>query len=131
MKFVCFGYLDVENWSKLSDSEQKAMFDQCLAYDDQLKKNGNWAGGEGLKGPDSTATLRYKDGRVSVVDGPFAETKEVLGGLLILEARDRSHAISLISNHPGVKMGPWEVRPVEDLTAFIQESEDRRRGAAK
>ena len=60
----------------------------------------------GLKGPDSAATLRYQNGKMSVTDGPYAETKELLGGLLILEARDLDDAIQLISKHPGSKMGP-------------------------
>jgi hypothetical protein len=102
MKYICFGYLDVENWEKKSESEQKAMIDQCFAYDEVLKKNGHWAGGEGLQGPESATTLQYRNGKVAVTDGPYAETKELLGGLLMIEARDLNHAIQLISNHPGV-----------------------------
>lgn len=130
MKYICLGYLDVAQWTTLSISEQNAMIDTCLAYDEKLKKSGHWAGGEGLQGPDTAATLRYQNDKVVVTDGPFAETKELLGGFLIIEARDRQHAIQIMSNHPGVKMGPWEIRPVEDLTEMIRESK-RRRTAAK
>ena len=126
MKYICFGYLDVENWLKKSEKERNAMIDECFAYDDVLKKNGNWVGGEGLQGPDSATTLRYQNGKVSVTDGPYTETKELLGGLLIIEAKDRNVAIQLISKHPGMKMGPWEIRPVEDMTGMIRESERRR-----
>ncbi len=126
MKYICFGYLDADKWSKIPPSEQLAMIDRCLAYDDTLKKNGNWVSGEGLQGPSSTVTLRSEGGKVTVTDGPYAETKEILGGLLILEARDLNHAIQLISNHPGVNMGRWEIRPAEDLTPMIRESEKRR-----
>ena len=126
MKYICFGYLDVDNWMKKSPSEQNAMIDECVAYDEVLKKNGNWVSGEGLQGPDTAATLRYQNGKVSHTDGPYAETKELLGGLLILEARDINDAIQLISNHPGIKMGPWEIRPAEDMSAMIAESERRR-----
>ena len=126
MKYICFGYLDVENWGKKSETEQKAMVDECFAYDEVLRKNGHWVLGEGLQGPDSATTLRYQNGKVSVTDGPYAETKELLGGLLILEARDLNHVIQLISKHPGVKMGRWEIRPVEDLTQMVRESEKRR-----
>lgn len=128
MKYICLGYLDVAQWATLSADQQNAMIDDCIAYDDGLKKNGYWVGGEGLQGPDTATTLRYQNGKVSVTDGPFVETKEMLGGLLIIEARDHNHAIQLMSNHPGVKMGPWEIRPVEDLTEMIRDSE-RRRGA--
>lgn len=126
MKYLCLGYLDVNHWATFSADQQSAMIDDCLAYDEVLKKNGYWAGGEGLQGPATAATLRYRNGTVSVTDGPFVETKEILGGLLIIEARDRNHAIQLMSDHPGVKMGPWEIRPVEDLTGMIRESERRR-----
>jgi hypothetical protein len=128
MKYICLGYLDVAQWATLSADQQNAMIDDCIAYDEGLKKNGHWVGGEGLQSPDTATTLRYQNGKVSVTDGPFVETKEILGGLLIIEARDRNHAIQLMSNHPGVKMGPWEIRPAEDLTGMIRDSE-RRRGA--
>ena len=61
-----------------------------------------------------------------VTDGPYAETKEQLGGILILEARDLNHAIELMSKHPGVKVGPFEIRAAEDLSEMIRESERRR-----
>ncbi|MDE3048668.1 MAG: YciI family protein [Nitrospirota bacterium] len=126
MKYICLGYLDVTQWATLSDDQQGAMIDECFAYDEVLKKNGHWVDGEGLQGPDTATTLRYRNGKVSITDGPYVETKEMLGGLLIIEARDRIHAIQLMSNHPGVKMGPWEIRPVEDLTEMIRASERRR-----
>ena len=127
MKYICFGYLDVQNWEKKSQGEQEAMIDACLSYDDELKKSGHWVSGEGLQG---ATTLSYQSGKVSVTDGPYVETKELLGGLLIVEARDLNHAIQLISKHPGLKMGRWEIRPAEDLTPMIKESE-RRRAATK
>ena len=130
MKFVCFGYLDTLKWGTLSADQQTALIDACFAYDDGLKKNGNWAGGEGLQGPHTARTLRMQSGKIAVTDGPYAESKEMLGGLLIIEARDLNHAIELISNHPGMNMGPWEIRPAEDMTLLIRESERRRADAA-
>ncbi len=125
MRYVCFGYLDVQSWEKKSPGEQDAMIDQCFAYDDTLREKGHWAGGEALLG---ATTLRYQDGKVAVSDGPYAETKEWLGGLLILEAKDLNHAIQLISNHPGIRMGRWEIRPVQDMQPMIEASERRRAG---
>lgn len=125
MKYICFGYLDVENWEKRSQTEREAMIDACLAYDDELKKNGHWVSGEGLQG---ATTVTWRNGNVSVTDGPYAETKELLGGLLIVEARDLNHAIQLISKHPGVKMGRWEIRPAQDLAPMMAESKRRRSG---
>jgi hypothetical protein len=124
MKFICFGYLDTQAWEKKAPGEQDAMIDQCIAYDEKLKKNGHWAAGEGLQG---ATTLSWQKGKVVVSDGPYAETKELLGGLLILEAKDLDQAIQLISNHPGVRMGRWEIRPAEDMRPMIEASEQRRR----
>ena len=126
MKYVCFGYLDAETWGTIPAAEQTAMIDRCIAYDETLQKNGHWVGGEGLQGPEATVHLRHKGGKVTVTDGPYAETKELLGGLLIIEARDQKHAVELISNHPGVQMGVWEIRPAFDLTPMIEESKKRR-----
>lgn len=103
--------------------------DKCFSYDDELRKNGHFAGGEALQGPQTAATLRWKNGKVSVTDGPYAETKEQIGGILILEARDLNHAIQLMSRHPGVQAGPFEIRPAADITDMIRESEQRRAGA--
>ena len=126
MKYICLGYYDEKKWEKLSESERHAMMDECFAYDDVLRKNGNFAGGEALQGAQNATTLRWQNGKVAVTDGPYAETKEVLGGILILEARDLNHAIQLMTKHPGVKAGPFEIRPAADLGEMIRASEQRR-----
>jgi hypothetical protein len=127
MKYICFGYLDTQKWATIPPAEQTAMMDRCLAYDDDvLRKNGHWVHGEGLQGPESTVTLRQQGGKAVVMDGPYAETKELLGGLMIIEARDLNHAVQLISNHPGIQMGRWEIRPAFDMTPIIEESQKRR-----
>jgi hypothetical protein len=113
----------------MSENEGHAMLDECFDYDDELRANGHFAAGEALQPPDTATTLYWKNGKVAVTDGPYAETKEQLGGILVLEARDLNHAIQLISQHPGVKYGPWEIRPAADLNDMIRESE-RRRGRA-
>ena len=128
MKFVCLGYHDEKQWEGASESEQNAMMDECFAYDDVLRENGHFAGGEALQSARSAATLRWKDGKVLVTDGPYAETKEQLGGILILEARDMDHAIELMSKHPGVKTSTFEIRPAADLAEMVRESERRRSG---
>jgi hypothetical protein len=118
--------MDPKKWETMSESERNAFVDECFAYDDVLRKNGHFAGGEGLQGPDNATTLRFQNGKVSVTDGPYAETKEQLGGILILEAKDLNHAIQLMSKHPGVRGGPFEIRPAADLTDMVAESEQRR-----
>lgn len=126
MKFICLGYIEPNKFESLSESQRNGMVDECFTYDDLLRRNGHFAGGEALQGPQEAATLRWKDGKVSVTDGPYAETKEQIGGILILEARDFKHAIELMSKHPGVKAGPFEIRPAADLSGMIRESEQRR-----
>ena len=85
-------------------------------------------GGKRSKALGNATTLRWQNGKVSITDGPYAETKEQLGGILVLEATDLNHAIQLMSKHPGVKAGPFEIRPAADLTEIVRESE-RRRGS--
>jgi hypothetical protein len=105
----------------MSDSERKASMDEFFAYDEMLRKNGHIIGGEGLQSAQSAATLRFQNGKVSVTDGPYAETKEQLAGFFILEATDLNHAIQLMSNHPVVKGGPIEIRPAADKTEMNRE----------
>jgi hypothetical protein len=130
MKYICLGYMEANKFETMSESERNAFVDACFAYDDVLRKNGHFVGGEALQSGRNAVTLRHQNGKVSVTDGPYAETKELLGGILILEARDLNHAIQLMSKHPGVRGGPFEIRPAADLSAMIRESE-RRRAAAK
>ena len=126
MKFICLGYFDENKWKTMADKERNAMMDECFAYDDVLRKNGHFKGGEALDSPQKAATLRWRNGEAVVIDGPYAETKEQIGGILILEATDLNHAIQLMSKHPGVKAGPFEIRPAADLSEMIRESEKRR-----
>jgi hypothetical protein len=115
MKYVCLGYMDESKWVAMSDSERDAMIAECFAYDEILKKNGHFVRGEALQSARSATTLRWQNGRVSFTDGPYAETKEQLGGILVLEARDLNHAIQLMSKHPGVRLGgPFEIRPLDE-----------------
>ena len=115
----------------MKENERHAMLDECFDYDDQLRANGHFAAGEALQPPSSAVTLYWKNGKVAVTDGPYAETKEQLGGILVLEARDLNHAIQLISRHPGLKFGPWEIRPAADLNEMMKESEQRRKNTAR
>ena len=126
MKYVCLGYIDPNKHENFTEEELHAMMDECFDYDDELRNNGHFAGGDALQPPQTAATLRWENGKVAITDGPYAETKEQIGGILILEARDLNHAIQLMSKHPGVKAGPFEIRPAADLTDMIRLSEQRR-----
>jgi hypothetical protein len=126
MKYISLGYFDEKKWEAMPESEQKAFLDECFVYDDLLRKNGHILGGEALQTARHAITLRWQSGKVSITDGPYAETKEQLGGFGVFEANDLNHAIQLLSNHPAVKAGITEIRPVEDLSEMIRESERRR-----
>ncbi len=127
MKYICLGYYDPEKHAGMTEDERNAMFDECFEYDDHLRANGNWAGGEAVQPRETALTLYWKNGKVATTDGPYAQTKEQLGGILVLEARDMNHAIQLMSQHPAVKYGSiFEIRPTGDMSEIIQKSEQRR-----
>ena len=128
MKYICLGYYDPAKFAAMTEEERNAMFDECFAYDDHLRANGHFPVGEALQPPETAMTLSWKNGRVATTDGPYAETKEQLGGIGILEARDMNHAVQLISQHPSLKYGStWEIRPAGDMSEIIRASEQRRR----
>lgn len=114
MKYICLGFYDETKFAQIPPEEGQRMMEECLSYDDELRRGGHFLGGEALDSARNAVTLRMKDGQVEVTDGPFVETKETLGGILLLEARDLNHAISLMSKHPGVKIGPFEIRPANE-----------------
>src|ERR1700739_1654044 len=127
VKYLCFGYYDKGKFDGMTESERNAMFDACFEYDDHLRAGGHWAGGEALQGPETALTLSWKNGKVATTDGPYAETKEQLGGILVLEARDMNHAVQLIGHHPALTLGTiFEIRPIGDMSELMKASEQRR-----
>ena len=132
MKYICLGYYDKSKHDALTEAEKQAMFDECFAYDDHLRATGNWAIGEALQPAETALTVSWKNGKVATTDGPFIETKEQLGGLGILEARDMNHAHQIVSQHPALKYGSiFEIRPVGDMTEIRKASERRRQQTAR
>ena len=130
MKYICLGYLEPGKFERMTEDERHAIFDECFEYNDHLRANGHLVAEVPLQPSETALTLYWKNGKVATTDGPYAETKEQLGGILILEARDLNHAIQLLSQHPGgmkYELGPNEIRPVADLSEIIKESEQRRR----
>ena len=132
MKYICLGYHEKSKHDAMTEAEKQAMFDACFTYDDHLSANGHWVGGEPIQPAETALTLYWKNGRVATTDGPYAETKEQLGGILILEARDMNHAHQLISQHPALKYGAiFEIRPAGDLNEMLKASEQRRQKTAR
>ncbi len=127
MKYICLGYYDKSKFESMTEDEQQAMFDTCLEYDDHLRANGHWAGGEALQSQETALTLYWENGKVATTDGPYVETKEQLGGILLLEARDLNHAVQLMAQHPALKYGNvFEIRPAADMDEIMKASEQRR-----
>jgi hypothetical protein len=128
MKYICLGYYDKGKFDGMTEGEQRVMFDTCFEYDDHLRANGHFTGGEALQPAETALTLYWKNGKVATTDGPYSETKEQLGGILVLEARDMNHALQLMAQHPGLKYGSiFEIRPAADMSEMLKASEQRRR----
>jgi len=127
MKYICLGYIEDRYFGQLTEKEQQDFMDACFVYDEELQKNGHMIGGEALQPVNTATTVRHRDGKLQITDGPFAETKEFLGGIMILEARDLNEAIALMSKHPSLQMGgTFEIRPSADLSALFEASRQRR-----
>ena len=118
MKYICLGYLKPGKFERMTEAERNAVLDECFEHNEHLRASGHTVAEVPLQGPETAVTLYWKDGKVATTDGPYAETKEQLGGLHILEARDLNQAIQLVSQLPGFKygLGPIEIRPAMDLT---------------
>ena len=91
MKYLCLGYMAEKKWEEMSPEERDTFVEECLAYDEILRRNGHMVGGEALQSVRTATTMRFKQGKLSITDGPFAETNEQLGGIMVLEARDLNH----------------------------------------
>ena len=129
MKYICLGYLEPGKFENMSESERNTVLDECFSYNDELRNNGHLVAVEPLQPANMAVTVSWKHGKVAVTDGPYAETKEQLGGIQVLEARDLNHAIQLISQSPGLRLGCGliEIRPAADVSELMKASEQRRR----
>ena len=116
----------------MTEGERRATFDDCFEYNDHLRTDGHLVAELPLQPPETALTLYWKNGKIATTDGPYAETKEQLGGIQILQARDLNHAVQLVSQLPGFKfgLGPVEIRPVADIGEITKQSEQRRRRKA-
>ena len=112
MKYLCLVYSDEEQLHALPESPKDA---ECLAYAGTLKESGHLIAGEALESVQTATTVRVRNGKTSVTDGPFAETKEQLAGFYLVDARDLNEAIQVASKIPPARVGSIEVRPVRQL----------------
>jgi hypothetical protein len=114
MKFLCLAYEEEAVLNGLSREAWDAIREQTLAYLEILRKSGHLVSAHPLQSARRASTLRVRDGHLSVVDGPYAETREQLGGYFLIEARDQAEAIELASRWPSARLGSIEVRPIEE-----------------
>jgi hypothetical protein len=115
MKYLCLVYLEEKTLDAMSNGESEALIDESLAYDDVLRKSGHFIVAEALEPVQAATTVRIRNGKLSITDGPFAETKEQLGGFVLINARDLNEAIQVASKIPPARLGGVEVRPIKHL----------------
>jgi hypothetical protein len=114
MKYLCLAWESEEPFARMSREEWHALRTETLAYVEQLRESGQLLDARPLQSARTAATLRVRNGQLSVTDGPFAETREQLGGYFLIEARDLNEAIQVAAKWPGARYGQIEVRPVEE-----------------
>lgn len=115
MKYLLLCCHEERTFDSLSASESSAIMDETLAYCDALRKSGHLVASEPLESIQTAMTVRVRNGNLSVTDGPFAETKEQVGGFFLIEARDLNEALQVASKFPSARFGSLEVRPVREL----------------
>jgi hypothetical protein len=112
MRYLCLIYDDEQRWGRMSKEESGQMYGEYRAYTDGIKESGHYVGGNALQPTATATTVRIRNGAISTTDGPFAETKEQLGGFFLIEARDLNEAIQIGSRIPAARNGSIEVRPI-------------------
>jgi hypothetical protein len=117
MKYLCMVIVDEKKLDAMPESDFQALVDESLAYDETLRKGGHFLAAQALESINTATMVRVRNGKVSVTDGPFAETSEHIGGFILIEARDLNEAIQLASHIPGARHEGVEVRPVKELVA--------------
>lgn len=112
MKYLCLVYGEEQQIAAMTD-------DECMAYDQALRESGKCVASEALQPTGTATTVRVRQGKVSITDGPFAETKEILAGFYLIEASSRNEAIQIASQIPPAQVGSIEIRPIRELTSTI------------
>jgi hypothetical protein len=117
MRYLCAVYVEPKEMEKLSPAEGTTLNRDSIAYDEELRRSGHYIVSDALQRVTTARTLRVRNGKLSIMDGPFAETKEQLGGFILVEAKDMDDAVELASKIPMAKHGTIEVRPVMELSS--------------
>jgi hypothetical protein len=108
-------YSDEAWWEKASEAEMQKGLAEYNAFTENIKKNGNYVGGEALQPTNTAKSIRVRNGKISTTDGPYVETKEQLGGYYLIKAKDLNDAVQVASRIPGAQHGTVEVRPIMEF----------------
>jgi hypothetical protein len=122
MKYLCLIYENEKNWETMPPADSEAIMNEYFAFTDGIRRSGQYVAGEALQPTSTATTVKVRNGKVSTTDGPFAETKEQLGGFYMIEAKDLNEAIQVAAKIPSARLGAIEIRPVVD---FSQEAGKR------
>jgi len=116
MKYLCLIYDEEKKLGVMSQSDLDALLGEYFSFTDEIRKSGHYLGGNDLQPVHAATSVRVRNGKVSTTDGPFAETKEQLGGYYLIEARDLNDAIQVAARIPSARLGTIEVRPIMEHT---------------
>jgi hypothetical protein len=115
MRYLCLIYEDEKWWEKATPADMEQGMAEYNTFTENIKKQGNYIGGEALQPTKTATSVRVRNGKVSTTDGPYVETKEQLGGYYLIKAKDLNEAVQVASRIPGAKQGTVEVRPVMEF----------------
>ena len=115
MRYMLLIYTKETDWTSLDDQGKGQMYQEYMAFTDQIRKSGHYVAGDGLEPTRTATTIQVREGKTVSTDGPFAETREQLGGYYVVKARDLDEAMTLAARIPGAKMGSIEIRPVMEM----------------
>ena len=116
MKYLCLIYENEKNWETMAPAQYESIMHEYFDFTEDIAKNGKLIAGEALQPTGTATTVRVRNGKLSTTDGPFAETKEQLGGFYLIEAKDLNEAIQIASRIPTARLGSIEVRPIMDFS---------------
>jgi hypothetical protein len=117
MKYICLIYDQESTWATMSKEETDGMMGEYFTLTDDVRRMGKYLAGEALQPVHTATTIRIRNGKMTTTDGPFAETKEQLGGFYLVEAGDLNEAIQIAARIPSVRIGSVEIRPIVDFGA--------------
>ena len=116
MRYLCMIYENEKAWESLPKDQVDAIMGEYFAFTDDLRRTNRYVAGEALQPTETATTVRVRNGKVSTTDGPFAETKEQLGGFYLIDAKDLNEAIQIAARIPSARLGSIEIRPVVDFS---------------